>query len=126
MLTVQQFMSLLGHSWQDIALAMGNIFFCVTLVPMLRHPDRPPLLTCVPTGLGLLARGFVFADPASLGHGADPSYNRPPVARFGFQKNSVEPPRHCSAVPHQIAASWIGAAASEWASLLESREISRS
>jgi hypothetical protein len=61
MLTVQQFMSLLGHNWQDIALSMGNIFFCVTLVPMLRHPGRPPLLTCVPTGLGLLAGGFVFA-----------------------------------------------------------------
>jgi hypothetical protein len=61
MLTAQQFMSLLGQSWQDIALSMGNIFFCITLVPMLRHPDRPPLLTCVPTALGLLAGGFVFA-----------------------------------------------------------------
>jgi hypothetical protein len=60
MLIMQQFMSLLGHSWQDIALSMGNFFFCITLVPMLRHPQRPPLLTCVPTGLGLLAGGFVF------------------------------------------------------------------
>ncbi len=40
---------------------MGNIFFCFTLVPMLRHHARPPLLTCIPNGLALLAGGFVFA-----------------------------------------------------------------
>jgi hypothetical protein len=49
------------NSWQDVALCAGNIFFCVTLLPMLRHPGRPPLLTCIPTGLALLAGGFVFA-----------------------------------------------------------------
>jgi hypothetical protein len=42
-------------------LSAGNIFFCITLIPMLRQPDRPPLLTCIPTGLALLAGGFVFA-----------------------------------------------------------------
>jgi hypothetical protein len=34
------------NSWQDLALCAGNVFFCFTLVPMLRHPARPPLLTC--------------------------------------------------------------------------------
>jgi hypothetical protein len=49
------------NCWQDAALSAGNIFFCFTLIPMLRHPDRPPLLTCIPTALALLAGGFVFA-----------------------------------------------------------------
>jgi hypothetical protein len=49
------------NCWQDVALSAGNIFFCFTLIPMLRHPSRPPLLTCIPTALALLAGGFVFA-----------------------------------------------------------------
>jgi hypothetical protein len=49
------------NCWQDAALAAGNIFFCFTLIPMLRNPGRPPLLTCIPTALGLLAGGVVFA-----------------------------------------------------------------
>ena len=49
------------NSWQDVTLCVGNIFFCFTLVPMLRHHARPPLLTCIPNGLALLAGGFVFA-----------------------------------------------------------------
>jgi hypothetical protein len=48
-------------TWQDVMLSAGNIFFCVTFIPMLRHPERPPLLTCIPTGLALVAGGFVFA-----------------------------------------------------------------
>jgi hypothetical protein len=47
--------------WQDAALAAGNIFFCVTLIPMLRHPGKPPLLTCIPAALGWLGGGIVFA-----------------------------------------------------------------
>ena len=47
--------------WQDLMLSAGNVFFCFTLIPMLRRPERPPLLTCIPTGLALLAGGFVFA-----------------------------------------------------------------
>jgi hypothetical protein len=47
--------------WQDAALSVGNIFFCVTLIPMLRHPGKPPLLTCIPTALGWLGGGIVFA-----------------------------------------------------------------
>ena len=47
--------------WQDAALSAGNIFFSVTLIPMLRHPGKPPLLTCIPTALGWLGGGIVFA-----------------------------------------------------------------
>jgi hypothetical protein len=50
-----------GGSWQDVTLSAGNIFFCITLIPMLCQPERPPLLTCIPTGLALIAGGFVFA-----------------------------------------------------------------
>ncbi len=49
------------NRWQDAVLSIGNIFFCFTLVPMLRHPGKPPLLTSIPTGLALLGGGFVFA-----------------------------------------------------------------
>jgi hypothetical protein len=60
--TLQHLLLQLNHGrWQDLALSAGNIFFCFTLIPMLRHPGRPPLLTCIPTGLALLAGGFVFA-----------------------------------------------------------------
>jgi hypothetical protein len=61
MLTVQQWLLQIGDHWQDITLSAGNIFFCFTMIPMLRHSSRPPLLTCIPTGLALLAGGFVFA-----------------------------------------------------------------
>ena len=59
---LQYLLSQLGDGrWQDLTLSAGNIFFCFTLIPMLRRPERPPLLTCIPTGLALLAGGFVFA-----------------------------------------------------------------
>src|SRR5580693_3962065 len=62
MLTVQYLLSQVGDGrWQDMMLSAGNIFFCITFIPMLRQPERPPLLTCIPTGLALLAGGFVFA-----------------------------------------------------------------
>ena len=62
MLTVQHLLLQVGDGrWQDLMLSAGNIFFCFTLIPMLRRPERPPLLTCIPTGLALLAGGFVFA-----------------------------------------------------------------
>src|SRR3974377_1097520 len=62
MLTVQYLLSQVGAGrWQDVMLSAGNIFFCFTLIPMLRQPERPPLLTCIPSGLALLAGGFVFA-----------------------------------------------------------------
>jgi hypothetical protein len=59
---LQYLLSQLGDGrWQDLTLSAGNIFFCFTLIPMLRRPERPPLLTCIPTGLALLAGGLVFA-----------------------------------------------------------------
>jgi len=62
MLTVQHLLLQVSDGrWQDLMLSAGNIFFCFTLIPMLRRPERPPLLTCIPTGLALLAGGFVFA-----------------------------------------------------------------
>jgi hypothetical protein len=62
MFTAEQLLSLIDYErWQDVVLAAGNVFFCFTLIPMLRHPVRPPLLTCIPTGLALLIGGFVFA-----------------------------------------------------------------
>jgi hypothetical protein len=62
MIALQQLLLQIGNDrWQDIALSAGNIFFCLTLIPMLRHPGRPPLLTCIPTGLALLVGGCVFA-----------------------------------------------------------------
>jgi hypothetical protein len=61
MLTEQLLSLTQSARWQDFFLAAGNIFFCFTLIPMLRHPIRPPLLTCIPNGLALLAGGFVFA-----------------------------------------------------------------
>jgi hypothetical protein len=56
-------------AWQDLTLSAGNIFFCITLIPMLRQPGRPPLLTCIPTGLALVAgnnRSRSRADRARL------------------------------------------------------------
>jgi hypothetical protein len=62
MRTVQHLLSQISDgTWQDLTLSAGNIFFCITLIPMLRQPGRPPLLTCIPTGLALIAGGFVFA-----------------------------------------------------------------
>jgi hypothetical protein len=62
MQTIQYLFSQAGDDrWQDLMLSAGNIFFCFTLIPMLRQPERPPLLTCIPTGLALLIGGVVFA-----------------------------------------------------------------
>ena len=59
---LQYLLSQVGDGrWQDLMLSAGNVFFCFTLIPMLRQPERPPLLTCIPTGLALLAGGLVFA-----------------------------------------------------------------
>jgi hypothetical protein len=61
-LQIQHLLLQIGDgTWQDVMLSAGNIFFCITFIPMLRQPERPPLLTCIPTGLALVAGGFVFA-----------------------------------------------------------------
>jgi hypothetical protein len=46
--------------WQDAVLSAGNIFFSLTLIPMLRQPGKPPLLTCIPNAVASLAGAFVF------------------------------------------------------------------
>jgi uncharacterized membrane protein YjjP (DUF1212 family) len=62
MVTLEQFLSVIKYDrWQDLVLSAVNLFFCFTLIPMLRHPSMPPLLTCIPTGLALLIGGFAFA-----------------------------------------------------------------
>ncbi len=62
MLTLKQLLLLTEHDgWQDPALSAINVFFCFTLIPMLRHPGKPPVLTSIPTALALLTGGFVFA-----------------------------------------------------------------
>jgi hypothetical protein len=58
---LQMLLQIGDGSWQDATLSAGNIFFCITFIQMLRQPLRPPLLTCIPTGLALVAGGFVFA-----------------------------------------------------------------
>src|SRR3974377_2542586 len=64
MLTLEQLLLLIENDgWQDAVLSAGNLFFCFTLVPMLRHPDKPPVLTSIPTALALLAGGLVFVNP---------------------------------------------------------------
>jgi hypothetical protein len=79
--SIQHLLSEIGAgSWQDVTLSAGNIFFCVTLIPMLRRPERPPLLTCIPTGLALLAGGFVFASLHL--------WDRAPVACLSVQETS--------------------------------------
>src|SRR4029079_6891991 len=46
--------------WQDAVVSAGNIFFSLTLIPMLRQPGKPPLLTCIPNAVASLAGAFVF------------------------------------------------------------------
>jgi hypothetical protein len=59
----QQILSLFaGDSWQDLVLSVGNIFFCFTLIPALRHPGRPPLMTFA----GEPTRGRSFGRIAAL------------------------------------------------------------
>src|SRR3974377_1403435 len=61
MLTLEQLLLLIEHNgWQDAVLSAGNFFFCFTLIPMLRHRDKPPVLTSITTALPLLAGGCFF------------------------------------------------------------------
>ncbi len=40
--------------WQDYVLTFGQIVFCLTLIPMLRAKEKPPLSSSIPTGILLL------------------------------------------------------------------------
>ena len=72
MFAVEELQSLIDYErWQDLVLAAGNVFFCFTLIPMLRHPVGPPLLTCIPTGLALLIGRICVRHFALVAHGAD-------------------------------------------------------
>ena len=88
MLTAQYLFSLVGDEgrWQDVMLSAGNIFFCLTLIPMLRQPERPPLLTCIPTGLALVV--IRIRNAAVVAHCVEPDYNGTAVACSSFQKAS--------------------------------------
>lgn len=46
--------------WQDYVLAGVQVFFCVTLVPMLLAKEKPPLLASLPTGIALLVSSAIF------------------------------------------------------------------
>lgn len=48
--------------WQDALITAWQFGFCFTILPMLRaRAGRPPLLTSIPTGIGLLMIAFAFA-----------------------------------------------------------------
>jgi len=61
MAVLEQFAWIIEQNWwQDAVLSAGNIFFSLTLIPMLRQPGKPPLLTCIPNVVASLAGAFVF------------------------------------------------------------------
>ena len=41
-----------------------QIFFAITIIIMIFDKQKPPLLTSIPTGLGLLMLGFSYTSPA--------------------------------------------------------------
>ena len=44
-------------SWQDIVLTIGQVLFIIALIPSLRSPDKPAIMTSVMTATIL----FVFS-----------------------------------------------------------------
>lgn len=47
--------------WQDYALTVIQIFFCITLIPILFVKEKPPLASSISTGLVLLVSASVLA-----------------------------------------------------------------
>lgn len=47
--------------WQDYAITVIQIFFCLTLIPMLLAKEKPPLASSISTGLALIAGAIIFA-----------------------------------------------------------------
>jgi len=80
------------NCWQDVVLSAGNIFFCFTLIPMLRHPGRPPPSDMYTDRPRLACWRICLRHPASVGHSANPGDNRAPVACYGVQRNLVRAP----------------------------------
>ncbi len=55
-------------SWQDAVMSFGGVFVAVSLLPMLRAPEKPPVTTSLPLvvilaaiGVALFTLGLTFA-----------------------------------------------------------------
>ena len=46
--------------WQDYVLTTVQVFFCLTLIPMLLAEKKPPLMSSIPTGLAIFVSVAVF------------------------------------------------------------------
>ncbi|MGE5541261.1 MAG: hypothetical protein ACM3TU_03210 [Bacillota bacterium] len=46
--------------WQDYLLTVVQVFFCLTLIPMLFAREKPPLASSIPTALSLFLSSVVF------------------------------------------------------------------
>ncbi len=47
--------------WQDYVLTAIQIVFCITLIPMIRASEKPPLSSSLMTGIVLLVSAFTVA-----------------------------------------------------------------
>ena len=47
--------------WQDYLLTIVQVFFCLTLIPMLLAKEKPPLASSITTGIALLVGALTFA-----------------------------------------------------------------
>lgn len=46
--------------WQDYVITIVQIFFCMTLIPMLFAKEKPPLSSSLTTGIALIILSAVF------------------------------------------------------------------
>lgn len=46
--------------WQDYVLTATEVFFCITLIPLLLAKEKPPVSSSVMTGGALLVSAAVF------------------------------------------------------------------
>jgi hypothetical protein len=47
--------------WQDYAFTVVQIFFCITLIPMILAKEKPPLASSITTGVALIAGALIFS-----------------------------------------------------------------
>ncbi len=47
--------------WQDYVLTVVQVFFCITLIPMLIAKEKPPLASSISTGLTLFISAAIFS-----------------------------------------------------------------
>ncbi len=57
----QQFFSGATHMWQDYTIAVVQVVLTMSLIPMVRQKEKPPLSSSVPTAMGLAVISFAFA-----------------------------------------------------------------